>query len=94
MLKTSRAPKSTAKRITFVLPSDHPAGTVSVVGDFNDWTPGANVLRKRSNGTMSTSVDVAPGSELRFRFLGENGFWFDDADADLVDAQGSIVKVA
>ena len=29
-------------KVTFVLPGDHPYGAVSAVGDFNDWTPGAN----------------------------------------------------
>jgi hypothetical protein len=28
-------------------------GMPAVVGNFNDWTPGARVLRRRSNGTRS-----------------------------------------
>ena len=94
MLKQSRAPKNAGQRLTFVLPADdHPAGTVSVVGTFNDWTPGAHVLRRRSNGTTSTSITVPAGTTVHFRYLGENGHWFDDPDADLITEQGSHVQV-
>ena len=62
MIKQSKAPKNAGTKVTFVLPAEHPAGTVSVVGNFNSWTPGRTVLRKRSNGTRSASVVVEPGT--------------------------------
>ncbi|MFH5823868.1 isoamylase early set domain-containing protein [Georgenia sp. AZ-5] len=89
MIKQSRLPKGAGYKLTFSLPANHPAGAVSVVGDFNDWTPGAHPLRKRSNGTMSASVTVPAGSRVRFRYLGTDGHWFDDPDAHLVTAEGS-----
>lgn len=52
-----------------------------------------HVLRRRSNGTYSTAVTVSPGTTLRFRYLGENGHWFDDPDADSIDPHGSVVTV-
>lgn len=82
MIKQTRGQKATERKLTFVLPAAEPTGFVSVVGDFNDWTPGAHVLRKRSNGTRSVSVSVPTGSTVRFRYLGENGHWFDDPDAE------------
>lgn len=93
MLKLTRDPKNSAPRLTFAIPADVIAGKVSVVGDFNDWTPGVHPLRRRSNGTMSVVVPVRPGSTVRFRYLGENGQWFDDPDADHIDAHGSVVRV-
>jgi len=92
VLRLSRDPKTSAPRLTFAIPADAAPGAVSVVGDFNDWTPGAHVLRRRSNGTLSAAVNVRPGSVLRFRYLGENGHWFDEPDADYVDAHGSVVR--
>jgi 1,4-alpha-glucan branching enzyme len=80
-------------RLTFTLPLDTPPGPVSVVGSFNSWQPGAHQLRKRSNGTRSTSVTVAAGSTVRFRYLGPEGLWFDDASADAVDAEGGLITV-
>lgn len=52
-----------------------------------------HVLRRRSNGTASASVTVPAGTDVRFRYLGEQGRWFDDADADLVTADGGLVRV-
>src|SRR5512133_3046103 len=55
-------------RVTFSIPGDQPAGDVSVVGTFNDWTPGRHQLMPRRNGTRSVSVILPPG-EHRFRYL-------------------------
>ena len=78
-----REKKSGQLRITFVLPNDEPQGQVSVVGDFNDWTPGVHTLARRSNGTRSVGVAVEPGAAYRFRYLAEGGRWFDDPEVDV-----------
>ena len=57
------------------------AHSVFLVGDFNEWTPGKHVLAKRTNGTRSCVVTLPAGSSYRFRYLGENGHWFDDDEA-------------
>jgi 1,4-alpha-glucan branching enzyme len=82
-------------KITFVLPLD--TGPVSVVGDFNGWDPSADPLKKRSNGTRSVTVDVGSGRH-RFRYLAEGGAFFDDPDADGLEANGyggthSVIEV-
>lgn len=68
-------------KVRLVLPDDVHDGPVSAVGTFNDWTPGLHRLIRRSNGTRSVTVTVASGQELRFRYLGSGGRWFDDPDA-------------
>jgi hypothetical protein len=82
-------PNGTSTKIQFVLPDDVHDGAVSAVGTFNDWTPGAHKLVRRSNGTRSVTVAVAKGQSVRFRYLGEGGVWFDDEDADAITAEGS-----
>ena len=79
-------------RVTFSLPTDHGPDVVSVVGDFNDWTPGRHELRLRRDGTRSVSVTLPPG-EHRFRYLGDGGRWFDDHGADRVDTAGCTLTV-
>jgi len=97
VLKKSRSAASAASAtctLTFFLPTtvlDGFGGAVSVVGSFNDWTPGLHPLRRRSNGTASTSVTVPAGQTVRFRYLGEQGRWFDEVDADEITADGSVV---
>jgi 1,4-alpha-glucan branching enzyme len=82
LIRRTKVAKSDDVKITFSLPQDqHPSGPVSVVGDFNDWTPGKHVLAKRANGTRSVAVTLPAGASFRFRYLGENGHWFDDDEA-------------
>src|SRR6266498_4298805 len=42
-------------RITFSLPADQPPGSVSVVGDFNDWQPGRHELADRKSTRLNSS---------------------------------------
>ena len=81
MIRRTKVAKSNDVKITFSLPNDQLNGTVSVVGDFNDWKPGEHVLAKRANGTRSVAITVPAGTSFRFRYLGENGLWFDDDEA-------------
>jgi 1,4-alpha-glucan branching enzyme len=93
VIRRSKVAKSNEVKLTFALPQDSPAGPVSVVGDFNDWTPGTHVLSKRANGTRSVVLTVPAGSTVRFRYLGDNGHWFDDPDAERMDHGACIVEV-
>ena len=78
MIKATRPKPDGSVRVTFTLPVDEPDGPVSVVGSFNDWNPYAHPMRKRANRTRSVAVTVPTGSTLHFRYLGEDGKWFDD----------------
>ena len=80
--------KSKTTKIQFVLPDEVHDGAVSAVGSFNDWVPGVHRLVRRSNGTRSVSIDVPRGEEVRFRYLGSGGVWFDDPDADEITPEG------
>ena len=77
--------------VTFVLSDVEPAGRVSVVGDFNDWTPGVHTLVRRSNGTRSVKVALPAGGAFRFRYLGEGGAWFDDPQVEHHDWQDGLI---
>ncbi|MFC1411562.1 isoamylase early set domain-containing protein [Streptacidiphilus sp. N1-12] len=79
-------------RVTFRLAEEQPDGTVSVVGDFNGWQPGAAELVRRRNGTRTVTLTFPPG-EHRFRYLATGGLWFDDDSADRIDPQGSLIRV-
>ncbi len=91
MLKIVRSRTTDERKITFALPADHPAGIVSVVGNFNDWNPGAHRLVRRANGLMSTSVTLPSDYIVNFRYLGIGGVWFDEPDATFVDAGASVL---
>lgn len=91
MIKRSRL-FGAKTRVTFSLPVQRPEGSVSVVGTFNDWTPGSHLLVPRRDGTRSVSVTLPPG-EHRFRYLATGGVWFDDHTADGLDDTGGIIRL-
>lgn len=86
-------PSKTDVKLTFIVDQTAPAGPVSVVGTFNDWSPYAHVLRRRSNGTRSVAVTVPAGQEVRFRYLASGGHWFDDPDATEHGPDGGVLRL-
>ncbi|RKE17215.1 isoamylase early set domain-containing protein [Streptomyces sp. TLI_171] len=89
MLERSRTKKHT--RVTFVLPADHPAGEASVVGDFNDWRPGAHPLTARQDGSRAVTVALPHDQRLAFRYLAHGDQWFDEDGADGHDGRNSLL---
>jgi hypothetical protein len=85
-----RAADKRGTKVTFVL-----AGTddtpVSVVGDFNDWTPGAHPFKAREDGTRAVSVVLPKGKVTAFRYLADGGWWFDEEAADRHDGVNGYV---
>lgn len=84
--------KGESTAVTFILPSER-YSVVSVVGDFNEWNPHRHPLVRREDGTMSTTVVLANGAQIHFRYLAEPGTWFDEIDADYIDQFGSVLTV-
>lgn len=70
-------------KVTFSIPIEWLDEKVSVVGDFNDWDPTANPLRKKG-AVRTASVVLEPGREYAFRYLDARGYWFDDPAADAI----------
>ena len=91
MIKTANAKGTGKVKVTFSLPTD--VGPVSVVGDFNDWDPYANPMKKRSNGTRSASVELEPGLEYAFRYLGDGGAWLDEPEAESSGDANNVLRV-
>lgn len=77
------------RTLTFTLPAEW-AGRVSVVGNFNDWTPGRLTLERVGDAAVA-SVELPNDYIAVFRYLGEGDHWFDEPDADVVDGGGSVV---
>jgi 1,4-alpha-glucan branching enzyme len=86
MIKKVSKRDSDRVKVTFVLPEDHPYGdTLSVVGDFNDWTPGEHTFVRRSNQTFSTNVMLEEGDRYAFRYYSDEHGWVNEEEADAVE---------
>lgn len=78
-------------KVRFVLDAGHPPGDVSVVGSFNEWTPGLDTLTTQPDGTRAVVIGLAYGTRHVFRYLGPGDRWFDDEAADDVTIDGSVI---
>lgn len=72
--------------MTFAIADRMGGQAVAVVGDFNDWDPAATPLRPNGDGARSATITMPAGGRYAFRYLAENGQWFNDDGAD--DYQG------
>ena len=93
MLKATKIKNQHAYQLTFVLGVEEQAGPVSVVGDFNGWTPGRHELKPLRNGTRSVSVRVPADQAVRFRYLAADGRWFDDPDVPERDGADCLLRL-
>lgn len=75
------------------------AESVYVVGDWNDWNPGADPLfDKDSDGVWEAEIRLEPGKEYRYQFHIDDSEWIADPKAALKIDDGfggknSILKI-
>jgi 1,4-alpha-glucan branching enzyme len=67
--------------VTFRLPHAATSGEVSVVGEFNDWSPTANPMHRDGEGFVA-HITLKPGRVYRFRYLIDGQRWENDWAAD------------
>jgi hypothetical protein len=77
----SKAGKGKA-RITFTVDPQVGAQVAAVCGDWNGWSPGADVMRPDGEGGFSLTVELAVGRAYRFRYLLDGHRWENDWAAD------------
>ena len=85
-------------RVTFTLPAEVGADTASLCGEFNEWDPKANPMKKRKDASFVVTISLKPGQEYRFRYLIDGERWENDWDADSYQnnpygTQDSIISV-
>lgn len=71
-------------KVTFQLPKDAApkAGSVMVVGDFNNWETEATPMKKSKDGCYAATVALETGKEYHYRFLIDGQRWENDWFAD------------
>ena len=84
-----REPGSRAS-VTFTLDPRVGAQTAAVCGEWNDWSPSADVMRRDAEGGFSVTVELEAGRAYRFRYLLDDVRWDNDwaADAYLANSFG------
>ena len=70
--------------VVFSLEADPSRGSVSVVGDFNDWDPLASPMTASTDdpSVLEVTMRLEAGCRYEFRYLSDAVGWFDDEAAD------------
>jgi len=68
--------------VTFTLDPRVDAQTAAVCGEWNDWSPSADVMRRDADGGFSVTVELEAGRAYRFRYLLDGVRWDNDWAAD------------
>ncbi len=71
-------------RVTFTLPNTvaPDAQSVALVGDFNNWSTDASIMKRIKDRGYTANLDLKPGREYRFRYLIDGNRWENDWNAD------------
>ena len=68
--------------VTFTLDPRVGAQTAAVCGEWNDWSPSADAMRRDAEGGFSVTVELEAGRAYRFRYLLDGVRWDNDWAAD------------
>ncbi|MEI7989109.1 MAG: isoamylase early set domain-containing protein [Chloroflexota bacterium] len=68
-------------QVTFKLRTQSQSKSAHLLGEFNDWDPTINPMKRQKNGEFSVTVTLAPGI-YRFRYLLDGERWENDLAAD------------
>ena len=68
--------------VTFRSAAPENAGTVRLLGQFNDWDPASHPMKLRKDGTWSVTVRLPEKSRYEFRYLVDERTWLTDDDSD------------
>ncbi len=77
----SRAAKGKAS-VTFTVDPRVGAQTAAVCGEWNGWSPGADVMHRDGEGGFSLTLGLDAGRAYRFRYLLDGHRWDNDWAAD------------
>jgi 1,4-alpha-glucan branching enzyme len=81
MISCDTHPDRLRVNVTFkVVDPDRTGHQINVVGDFNDWNPGATQMAEHAQ-THTATVALHPGRRYRFRYLSNHDGWFNDDTA-------------
>jgi len=81
-MKKSYTKTGRSCRVTFELPPQVDANTMALCGEFNEWDAAKHPMKRRKDGSFSTTISLKPGNEYRFRYLVDGERWENDWEAD------------
>jgi 1,4-alpha-glucan branching enzyme len=81
-MKKTYTKTGTKCRVTFEMPAEAQAESVSLCGEFNDWDERTHKLIKRKKGNFSITITLDADQEYRYRYWVDGERWENDWEAD------------
>ena len=83
-LKKSYSKDKKTCNVTFTVAKEAARGatSVTIAGDFNNWSSTADVLKEGKDGSFSIKKALEAGKEYQFRYLLDGKTWENDWSAD------------
>ena len=96
-LRLALAARPGESLVKFVLKSPE-ASSVAVIGDFNNWDPGASLLRQEGDSGLWTVIVPLPAGRHEYAFMVDGEYWLPDPNAprtpkDDFDRMNSIMLI-
>jgi len=82
MLKKTYSKTQKLCRVTFKFNPESPVNSVALCGEFNEWRSDRHILKKRKDGSFSTTITLPVNQSFRFKYLIDGNDWFIDPQAD------------
>lgn len=100
MLKKEYLKTKPECKVTFRLSKKFADGAekVSLVGDFNNWNPKKDVMKKLKSGEFTATINLKNDNEYQFRYILDGNTWKNDDKADKyvpnnIDGENAVVVV-
>ena len=83
MIEKEVSPNGKTVKVTFKLPGEVAQKSVSIVGDFNEWSEKKHPMKldKKTN-QWTKSISLKPGKSYQFRYYVDGSEWRNDESAD------------
>ncbi|MEO5905322.1 MAG: isoamylase early set domain-containing protein [Saprospiraceae bacterium] len=71
-------------KVTFTVDAELIAGgkEVAILGQFNNWDPSEDTMRKLKDGSFTKTIELEVGQEYQFRYLVDGERWINEPQAD------------
>jgi 1,4-alpha-glucan branching enzyme len=71
-------------KVTFTIQPEFVNGgkEVALLGEFNNWDPSEDTMRKLKDGSFTKTIELPAGQEYQFRYLVDGEKWINDPEAD------------
>ena len=82
MIEKSYSEKGDQCFVTFTIPDEWNAQAAVLVGEFNEWNPGASKMTRTEKNGLGITMTLETGKTYRFRYLLDEMRWENDPQSD------------